>query len=54
MHRRHLIDGVVARMSPADREALTRGLVAFSAAVEAVPPGESIGLPDGRLIPWLH
>lgn len=51
--RRHLIDGVVARMSPADREALTRGLEAFSTAAEAAPPEEAIGLPDGRLIPWL-
>lgn len=51
--RRQLIDGVVARMSPADREALSIGLEAFSAAVATAPPEETIGLPDGRLIPWL-
>ncbi|HEY0644067.1 MAG TPA: MarR family transcriptional regulator [Nocardioides sp.] len=51
--RRRLIDGVVSRMSVTDQKALARGLEAFSAAVEAAPPEESIGLPDGRLIPWL-
>ena len=51
--RRQLIDGVVARMSPGDRKALARGLDAFSAAVAEAPPEEIIGLPDGRLIPWL-
>jgi DNA-binding MarR family transcriptional regulator len=51
--RRRLIDGVVARMSVADQESLARGLEAFSAAVEAAPAEETIGLPDGRLIPWL-
>jgi DNA-binding MarR family transcriptional regulator len=51
--RRQLIDGVVGRMSSEDQEALARGLDAFSAAVAAAPPEESIGLPDGRLIPWL-
>jgi DNA-binding MarR family transcriptional regulator len=51
--RRELIDGVVGRMSSEDRRALAAGLEAFSAAVAAAPPEETIGLPDGRLIPWL-
>ena len=51
--RRRLIDGVVARMTPKDQRALTRGLEAFSAAVAAAPAEETIGLPDGRIIPWL-
>ena len=52
-HRRRLVDGVVSRMSAADQRALAEGLEAFSAAVEAAPAEETIGLPDGRLIPWL-
>lgn len=51
--RRRLIDGVVARMSVKDQKALAQGLEAFSAAVEAAPVEETVGLPDGRLIPWL-
>lgn len=51
--RRQLIDGVIARMDPGDQRLLTQGLEAFLAAVAAMPPEESIGLPDGRLIPWL-
>lgn len=51
--RRRLIDAVVARMSPDDQRLLVRGLEAFSAAVAATPPEESVGLPDGRIIPWL-
>lgn len=51
--RRRLLDGVVARMTTEDQRALTRGLEAFTAAVAAAPPEETIGLPDGQLIPWL-
>ncbi|HYF74857.1 MAG TPA: MarR family transcriptional regulator [Nocardioides sp.] len=51
--RRRLIDGVVARMDPVDQRVLAQGLEAFLAAVATMPPEESIGLPDGRLIPWL-
>jgi DNA-binding MarR family transcriptional regulator len=49
--RRRLIDGVIERMDPADQQMLAQGLEAFTATVAALPPGESIGLPDGRLIP---
>nr|WP_301539033.1 MarR family transcriptional regulator [Nocardioides sp. zg-1230] len=51
--RQQLVDGVVARMKPSDRRALATGLEAFTAAVASAPPDETIGLPDGRLIPWL-
>lgn len=51
--RRGLIDQVVARMAAEDQRALARGLEAFTAAVAAAPPDEAIGLPDGRIIPWL-
>ena len=51
--RRGLIDGVVARMSPRDQQALAQGLEAFSAAVEDAPSEETAELADGRLIPWL-
>ena len=51
--RRRLIDGVVVRMNPGDQQVLAQGLEAFLATVTAMPPEESIGLPDGRLIPWL-
>ncbi|UNX56618.1 MarR family transcriptional regulator (plasmid) [Georgenia sp. TF02-10] len=51
--RRRLIDGVVVRMDPEDQQMLAEGLAAFTATVAAMPPEESIGLPDGRLIPWL-
>lgn len=51
--RRRLIDGVIERMEPADQRLLAQGLEAFTATVAAMPPEESIGLPDGRLIPWL-
>lgn len=51
--RRRLIDAVISRLSPDDQLLLTRGLEAFMAAVAATPPEESVGLPDGRIIPWL-
>ena len=51
--RRRLIDRVVSRMGPDDQRMLARSLEAFTATVAAMPPEESIGLPDGRLIPWL-
>lgn len=51
--RRALIDNVVARMGEDDRRVLAQGLEAFLAAADAAPPEESIGLPDGRIIPWL-
>lgn len=51
--RRSLIESVVARMHPAGQRALAEGLAAFAAAVEAAPAEETIGLPDGRIIPWL-
>ncbi len=51
--RRRLIDSVIVRMNPADQRVLAQGLEAFTATVAAMPPDESIGLPDGRLIPWL-
>ncbi|SDE37025.1 MarR family winged helix-turn-helix transcriptional regulator [Auraticoccus monumenti] len=51
--RRRLVDDVVSRMGPADRRALERGLEAFMTAVEAAPAEETIGLADGRIIPWL-
>jgi DNA-binding MarR family transcriptional regulator len=54
MHsRRRLIDRVVARMDPADHPALADALEAFSAAVAAAPPEETVGLANGRIIPWL-
>jgi DNA-binding MarR family transcriptional regulator len=51
--RRRLIDRVISRIPGEDQRALTRGLEAFMLAVEAAPADESIGLPDGRIIPWL-
>jgi DNA-binding MarR family transcriptional regulator len=51
--RRRLIDRVIVRMDPEDQDVLHKGLEAFLVAVAAMPPEESIGLPDGRLIPWL-
>lgn len=51
--RRRLIDGVVVRMNPRDQQVLAQGLEAFLATVTTLPAEESIGLPDGRLIPWL-
>ncbi len=51
--RRQLIDRVVARMDPADHHALAGALEAFSAAVAGAPPEETVGLPDGRILPWL-
>jgi DNA-binding MarR family transcriptional regulator len=51
--RRRLIDAVVSRMGTVDQRALVQGLDAFIAAVEAAPAEEAIGLPDGRIIPWL-
>lgn len=51
--RRRLIDGVIERMDTHDQQTLARGLEAFTAAVAAMPPEETVGLPDGRLIPWL-
>ncbi len=51
--RRRLIDRVIARMNPTDRSELARALEAFSEAVAAAPREETIGLPDGRIIPWL-
>lgn len=51
--RRRLIDRVVARMDPDDHVALADALEAFSAAVAGAPPEETVGLPDGRVIPWL-
>jgi DNA-binding MarR family transcriptional regulator len=51
--RRGLIDTVISRMLPDDQRALAQGLDAFLSAVEAGPTEESIGLPDGRIIPWL-
>ncbi len=51
--RRRLIAGAVARMDPAYHADLARGLEAFSAAVADAPDAETIGPPDGRIIPWL-
>ncbi len=51
--RRRLIDNVTRRMSADDQQVLARGLDAFLAAVEAAPAEESVGLPDGRILPWL-
>ena len=51
--RRRMIDTVVARMAPEDQRNLAHALGAFMAAVEAAPAEEAIGLPDGRIIPWL-
>ncbi len=51
--RRRLIARVVARMDPADHGALAVALEAFLEAVTQAPPEETVGLPDGRLIPWL-
>jgi DNA-binding MarR family transcriptional regulator len=51
--RHRLIDDVISRMAPDDQRALARGLGAFMCAVEAAPADEAIGLPDGRIIPWL-
>lgn len=51
--RRQLIDRVVARMHPVDHVKLAEALEAFSAAVADAPPEETVGLPDGRIIPWL-
>lgn len=51
--RRRLIDRVVARMGGGDQAALADALGLFSAAVAAAPPEDTIGLPDGRIIPWL-
>lgn len=51
--RRRLIDRVVARIDPADHAALADSLETFSAAVVSAPPEETVGLPDGRILPWL-
>jgi DNA-binding MarR family transcriptional regulator len=51
--RRRLIDNVVSRMTASDQHVLAQGLDAFLRAVEAAPAEEAIGLPDGRIIPWL-
>ena len=51
--RRRMIDGIIGRMDPGELEGLVRGLDAFSAAVAAAPPEDAVGLPDGRIIPWL-
>nr|WP_246283718.1 MarR family transcriptional regulator [Nocardioides perillae] len=51
--RRDLLRAVVDRVPPDDLAVLARGLEAFSAAVAAAPPQETVGLPDGRIIPWL-
>ncbi|WP_435747537.1 MarR family winged helix-turn-helix transcriptional regulator [Nocardioides sp. SYSU DS0663] len=51
--RRAILEGVIARMAPADQEQLAASLEAFSAAVASAPADETIGLPDGRIIPWL-
>lgn len=51
--RRRLLGTVISRMSPDDQRAVAHGLEAFIAAVEAAPAEEAIGLPDGRIIPWL-
>ena len=51
--RRRLLDRVVARMDHTDQAALAQALEAFSRAVAAAPPEETVGLPDGRIIPWL-
>ena len=51
--RRRLLGDVVARMSPEDQRVLAHGLEAFSSAVGAAPPEETVGLPDGRLLHWL-
>jgi DNA-binding MarR family transcriptional regulator len=51
--RRRLIGQVVLRMDLDDQRTLAQGLAAFMAAVEAAPTEDAIGLPDGRIIPWL-
>lgn len=51
--RRRMIDRVVARMSPTDQAVLAHALHSFTAAVAAAPTDETIGHPDGRIIPWL-
>lgn len=51
--RRDLLRAVVDRVPPDDLAVLARGLEAFSVAVAAAPPEETVGLPDGRIIPWL-
>lgn len=51
--RRRLIDRVVARIDPADHTALADSLETFSAAVVSAPSEETVGLPDGRILPWL-
>jgi DNA-binding MarR family transcriptional regulator len=51
--RRRLIDDVISRMDPEDQRVLAHGLGAFISAIEAAPVEEAIGLPDGRIVPWL-
>lgn len=51
--RRRLLDTVISRIAPDDQRALAHGLEAFLSAVEAAPAEEAVGLPDGRIIPWL-
>ena len=51
--RRQLIDSIVARMEEDDQLVLAQGLEAFLGVVEAAPGEEAVGLPDGRIIPWL-
>jgi DNA-binding MarR family transcriptional regulator len=51
--RRRLIGNVISRMGVEGQLALEQGLDAFLVAVEAAPAEESVGLPDGRIIPWL-
>jgi DNA-binding MarR family transcriptional regulator len=51
--RRRIIERIIGRMDPGELEGLVTGLDAFSAAVAAAPPEDAVGLPDGRIIPWL-
>lgn len=51
--RRRLIDGVISRMTLDDQRALVHGLDAFMDAVEGAPAEDTVGLADGRIIPWL-
>ena len=51
--RRRLIGDVVARMATDDQRMLAQGLEAFSSALGAAPPEQTVGPPDGRILPWL-
>ena len=54
MHRRRgLLQQIVDQMDPQERDVLDDALRSFTAALARVPPEETVGLPDGRILPWL-